>query len=56
MRANPIKEWIARVADECGSPAEMLNRSEHIKNSNTRKLIVDYARLWQRKIDLRTPA
>lgn len=56
MSPNPIKEWLARVATECGNPLDMLEQASHVRNANTRKLIVDYAQLWQRKIELRIPA
>ena len=52
MSGNPIKEWLARVADECGSPASMLMWASNVRNENTRKLIAEYALLWQRKFSL----
>lgn len=50
MTANPIKEWLVRVATECGSPERMLECAASVKNENTRKLITDRAQLWQREI------
>jgi hypothetical protein len=53
---NPIKEWLALVAAECGSPFAMRVAAGNVRNENTRKLIVDYADHWHRQINLRRPA
>ena len=53
---NPIKEWLARVAAECGNPLEMLLQAGALKNENTRRLVATYAEIWQRKLDLKRPA
>ena len=55
-QSNPIKEWLARVAVECGNPLEMEVQARFVKNDNTRKLIVEYATLWARKLELRKRA
>ena len=49
MKPNPIKEWLMRVATECGSPGAMMEAALAIKNENTRRLVVEYAKLWQRR-------
>lgn len=53
---NPIKEWLARVAAECGDPDAMIEQAKSLKNENTRRLIIEYAQYWKRKLALRRPA
>lgn len=43
-------EWLARVAAECGSPAQMENAARPLKNDNTRLLVTRYAQLWSRRL------
>ncbi len=49
--ANPIREWLARVAAETGSPVAMLMWASHVKNENSRKLIVSYAEMWLSRLN-----
>jgi len=49
-RHNPITEWLARVAVECGSPLQMEIDARFIKNENTRLLVIRYAQLWSRRL------
>ena len=47
---NPIQEWLARVAAECGNPDKMETWGLMMQNENTKRLIVDYACLWRSKV------
>lgn len=53
-RVNPIKEWLARVAAECGTPSAMLDVVSLLcpGNNNSRRLIVNYAKHWERQLRL----
>ena len=46
---NPVKEWLARVAAECGTPLDMEAAGLLVKNENSRRLIINYAQLWARR-------
>ncbi len=48
---NPVKTWLARVAAECGAPSVMLEAVNSLcpGNNNTRRLITDYAKQWERQ-------
>lgn len=46
---NPVREWLVRVAVECGSPANMLRAAAAVHNENTRRLLVAHAELWKRQ-------
>lgn len=52
MRKNTIKEWLERVALECGTWSAMKESGQRVANPNTRKLIVDYAEHWSRRVRL----
>lgn len=55
-KENPIKAWLARVAVECGAPQWMIMEANRQKNANTRSLLIEYAIMWQRKINLKRRA
>lgn len=55
-RSNSIAEWLARVAKECGSPAQMEIQGLLLKNANSQRLIIEYAKLWAKKLDERRRA
>jgi len=56
VKDNSIKEWLARVAVECGAPLSMEAAGLLVKNENTRRLIVEYAQVWAKRLDLRRRA
>jgi len=49
---NPIKEWLARVATECGTPREMYAQGQQLKIDNSRRLVTQYAKMWQRRLEV----
>lgn len=47
---NPIQEWLARVAIECGNPDKMETWGIMMQNDNTKRLIVGYALAWRTRL------
>jgi len=51
-RSNPIQEWLARVAKECGTPEKMETWGLMMQNDNTKRLMVGFAREWRSRISV----
>lgn len=45
---NPVREWLLRVAKECGSPDKMETWACCMRSENTKQLMMEYAKLWRR--------
>lgn len=47
---NPVREWLCRVAQECGDPDKMETWGFMMQNDNTKRLIVEYAAQWRESL------
>jgi hypothetical protein len=58
VKSNPVEEWLARVAKECGSPEQMVKATSllDVSNVNSTKLIIAHANRWRVALDRRKPA
>ena len=47
----PIRVWLYRVAQECGTPDKMETWACCMRSENTKKLMMEHVHLWRLMIE-----